>query len=58
MNITQEGEEQRKDREYKSLAEALMNDPKLYEPLGKAFKGWSLEADKEGIKVFKPKENG
>lgn len=44
--------------ENKTLAQALMNDPKLYKPLGEAYKGWSCEVNKEGIKVFKPNKNG
>lgn len=47
-----------KEEKPKTLAEVLMNDPSLYLPLGEAFKGWSCEVTKEGIKVFKPKKDG
>ena len=35
-----------------------MYDPSIYKKLGEVYKGWHCTVDKEGIKLFKPKEDG
>lgn len=46
-----------KEEDKLRLADILMREPSFYAPLGEAFKGWSCEVTKEGIKVFKPKKD-